>query len=137
MECGRPSHFRVCTCGISLELGRKYPASRFDLVVIAKTSPERLDAFAQERGWRSLRLLSSRGNTFNRDYHAETPDGVQLAVLNVFSRDQDGIRHHWASENVLKRGSTSPLDPVWPIFGVLDLIREGRGDIAAYPNLQY
>jgi hypothetical protein len=55
----------------------------------------------------------------------------------VFSRDHDGIRHDWASDNVFKRGSTSPLDPVWPIFGVLDLTREGRGDIAAYPSLHY
>ena len=36
-----------------------------------------------------------------------------------------------------KRGDTSSLDPVWAIYGVLDLTREGRGDSAAYPNLQY
>ena len=95
-------------------------------------------------GYEDLKLVefpkpeaSDRVLTFNRDYHAETPDGVQLAVLNVFSRHEDGIHHHWTSENTFKLGSTSPLDPVWPIFGVLDLIREGRGDAAAYPNLQY
>jgi hypothetical protein len=27
--------------------------------------------------------------------------------------------------------------PIWPIYGALDLTREGRGDSAAYPNLQY
>jgi hypothetical protein len=31
----------------------------------------------------------------------------------------------------------SKADPVWAIYGVLDLTREGRGDSAAYPNLQY
>ena len=36
-----------------------------------------------------------------------------------------------------KRGDTSSLDPVWVIYGVFDLTREGRGDSAAYPNLQY
>jgi hypothetical protein len=36
-----------------------------------------------------------------------------------------------------KRGDTSSLDPVWAIYGALDLTREGRGDSAAYPNLQY
>jgi predicted dithiol-disulfide oxidoreductase (DUF899 family) len=127
-----------CTSVVDgLEGAAFYLAERTNLVVIAKTSPERLGTYAQERGWRNLRLLSSRNNTFNGDYHAETPDGVQLAVLNVFSRGEDGIRHHWASENVFKRGSTSPLDPVWPIYGVLDLIREGRGDSADYPALQY
>ena len=112
-------------------------AERINLVVIAKTSPDRLGTYAQERGWRNLRLLSSRNNTFNRDYHAEAPDGGQLPVLNVFSRDEDGIHHHWASEMTFKRGDTSSLDPVWAIYGVLDLTREGRGDSAAYPNLQY
>jgi predicted dithiol-disulfide oxidoreductase (DUF899 family) len=120
-----------------LEGAAFHVAERTNLVVIAKASPDRLGTYAQERGWRSLQLLSSRNNTFNRDYHAETPAGVQLAVLNVFSRDRDGIHHHWASEATFKRGDTSPLDPVWAIFGILDLTREGRGDGAAYPNLQY
>ena len=96
-------------------------SDRVNLVVVAKTSPDRLGTYAQERGWRNLRLLSSRNNTFNRDYHAETPDGEQLPVLNVFSRDEDGIHHHWASELTFERGDNSPLDPIWPIYGVLDL----------------
>lgn len=112
-------------------------AERTNLVVIAKTSPDRLGTYAQERGWRNLRLLSSQNNTFNRDYLAETPDNVQRAVLHVFSRNEDEIRHHWTSEMTFKRGDTSSLDPVWSIFGVLDLTLEGRGDSAAYPNLQY
>ena len=127
-----------CTSVVDgLEGAAFHLAERVNLVVIAKTSPERLGTYAQERGWRNLRLLSSRNTGFNRDYHAESADGVQLAVLNVFSRGADGIRHHWASENVFKRGSTSPLDAIWPIFGALDLTREGRGDNAAFPNLQY
>jgi predicted dithiol-disulfide oxidoreductase (DUF899 family) len=112
-------------------------AARINLVVIAKTAPDRLGTYAQERGWRDLRLLSSRNNTFNRDYHAERPDGGQLPVLHVFSRNQEGIHHHWANEMSFMRGDTSSLDPVWPIFGALDLTPEGRGDVAAYPNLQY
>jgi predicted dithiol-disulfide oxidoreductase (DUF899 family) len=107
------------------------------VVVIAKAIPDRLGTYAQERGWRDLRLLSSRNNTFNRDYHAETPDGVQRAVFHVFTRDNDGIRHHWTREMMFKRGDTSSLDPVWSIYDVLDLALEGRGDNAAFPNLQY
>src|SRR6201993_2549404 len=80
-----------CTSVVDgLEGAAFHLAERTNLVVIAKTSPDRLGTYAKERGWRNLRLLSSRNNTFNRDYHAETPDGVQLAVLHVFSRDQDG-----------------------------------------------
>src|SRR6201998_4662572 len=127
-----------CTSVVDgLEGAAFHLAGRINLVVIAKTSPDRLGTYAQERGWRNLRLLSSRNNTLNRDYHAETPDGVQLAVLHVVSRDHSAVRHHWASEGIFKRGDTSPLDPVWAIYGILDLTREGRGDSAAYPNLQY
>ena len=127
-----------CTSVVDgLEGAAFHLAERINLVVIAKTSPDRLGTYAQERGWRNLRLLSSRNNTFNRDYHAEAPDGGQLPVLNVFSRDEDGIHHHWTSEMTFKRGDTSSLDPIWTIYGALDLTREGRGDSAAYPNLQY
>jgi hypothetical protein len=41
------------------------------------------------------------------------------------SRDEGGIHHHWASEMTFKRGDSSSLDPVWAIYGVLDLTREG------------
>ena len=60
-----------------------------------RTDPTRLSSYAQERGWRHLRLLSTRNNTFNRDYHGETPEGEQIPVLNVFSRDEDGMHHRW------------------------------------------
>jgi predicted dithiol-disulfide oxidoreductase (DUF899 family) len=112
-------------------------SDRVDLVVVAKADPARLGTYARERGWHSLRLLSSRNNTFNRDYHGETPEGEQLPVLNVFSRDEDGIHHRWASELTFVRGDNSPLDAVWPIWGVLDLTPDGRGETAAYPSLQY
>jgi predicted dithiol-disulfide oxidoreductase (DUF899 family) len=113
-------------------------AARINLAVIAKTSPARLGDYARERGWRNLRLLSSRNTTFNRDYHAETPEGEQLPILNVFSRDEDGIHHRWASEfTFAPGGDTSSLDPIWPIWGTLDVTPQGRGDSAGYPSLQY
>ncbi|KAH8800158.1 hypothetical protein F5884DRAFT_809467 [Xylogone sp. PMI_703] len=127
-----------CTSVVDgLEGAAFHLAARTNLVVVAKTSPQRLGTYAKERGWRNLRLLSSRNNAFNRDYHSEGPEGVQRAILHVFTREKEEIRHHWTSEMTFKRGDTSSVDPVWPIFGVLDLILEGRGDLAAYPNLQY
>ena len=130
-----------CPSCTSVVEGLNGPAAhlsdRVNLVVVAKTDPARLGTYAQERGWRNLRLLSSRNNTFNRDYHGETPEGEQLPILNVFSRDEDGIHHQWASELTFARGDNSPLDPVWPIWGVLDLTPNGRGETAAYPSLQY
>lgn len=127
-----------CTSVVDgLEGAAFHVSERTNLVVIAKTSPTRLGDYAKERGWNNLRLLSSRNNSFNRDYYAEKPDGVQLAILNVFARREDGIYHHWSSELAFKRGDTSPLESIWPIYGVLGVTREGPGDRAAFPNLQY
>jgi predicted dithiol-disulfide oxidoreductase (DUF899 family) len=112
-------------------------SDRINIVSIAQTDPDRFGTYAQERGWRNLRLLSSRNNTFKRDYHGETPEGEQLPVLQVFSRDKDGIHHRWSSELMFAGAGTSALDPVWPIWGALDLTPNGRGDSAAYPALQY
>jgi predicted dithiol-disulfide oxidoreductase (DUF899 family) len=127
-----------CTSVVDgLEGAAFHLSARINLVVVAKTAPDRLGTYAQERGWHNLRLLSSRNNTFKRDYHGETPEGEQLPTLIVFSRDEDGIHHRWASEMTFNRGDTSSLDPVWPIWGALDLTPDGRGDPANYPTLQY
>src|SRR5260370_362006 len=57
-----------CTWVVAgLEGAAFHLADRLNLVVIPKTSPDRLGPYAQERGWRNLRLLSSRNNIFNRD----------------------------------------------------------------------
>lgn len=101
-----------------------------NFVVVAKSPLPRVLRFAQERGWRRLRLLSSAGNTYNRDYLAETVDGEQTPMLNVFHRDGDAIRHFWGSE--LFYAPTDPgQDPrhvgtLEPFWNLLDLTREGR-----------
>lgn len=67
--------------------------------VVAKSPLPRILAYARERDWRNLRLLSSGRTTYNRDYNAESADGAQISMLNVFQRDSDGvIRHFWGSE---------------------------------------
>jgi predicted dithiol-disulfide oxidoreductase (DUF899 family) len=101
-----------------------------NFAVVAKAPLPRLLTFAEERGWRRLRLLSSAGNSYNRDYLAETADGAQRPMLNVFHRDGATIRHFWSSE--LFYAPTEPgqdqrhvgtLEPVWNMF---DFTREGR-----------
>ena len=50
-------------------------SQRLNLAVVAKTSLARLITFGNERGWRHLSLLSSAGNTYNRDYFGEDGEG--------------------------------------------------------------
>jgi predicted dithiol-disulfide oxidoreductase (DUF899 family) len=101
-----------------------------NFVAVGKAPLPALREVARERGWRRLRLLSSQGNTYNRDYHAETAQGDQRPMLNVFHRDADAIRHFWGSE--LFYAPTDPgqdprhVGPLEPLFNMLDLTPEGR-----------
>jgi predicted dithiol-disulfide oxidoreductase (DUF899 family) len=112
-------------------------SQRVNLVVVAKTDADRLGAYARERRWADIRVMSSKHNPFNRDYHAETAEGVQIPLLHVFTRDEDGIHHRWTSEQVFVRGDSAAMDAIWPIWGALDLTPVGRGDAAGFPSLQY
>jgi predicted dithiol-disulfide oxidoreductase (DUF899 family) len=108
----------------------EHVVQHLNLAVVAKSPLPRVLTFARERGWRRLRLLSSAGNTYNRDYHGETGEGWQRPILNVFHRDGDAIRHFWASELMF-----APMDPgqdwrhvgtLEPLWNLLDLTPEGR-----------
>jgi predicted dithiol-disulfide oxidoreductase (DUF899 family) len=105
-------------------------AAGFNFVVIAKTSLDRLLAFARDRGWRHVRLLSAANNSFKRDYGSEDGDGGQDALLQVFHRSPEGIRHFWSSE--LQSAEPEPgqderafgtLEPLW---NLIDLTPDGR-----------
>ena len=127
---------------------------RINLAVVAKSPLPRILGFAKERGWRRLRLLSTAGNTYDRDYFGHST-GLSAAVrdqqdfkagqewdmpmLNVFRRDGFGIRHFWGSEVLYvppepgqEYRHNDALDSLW---NMLDLTPDGRGDF--HPRLNY
>jgi predicted dithiol-disulfide oxidoreductase (DUF899 family) len=116
----------------SLDGAARHLAQVLSLAIVAKAQLPRVLDYAEQRGWRHLRLLSSSGNGYNRAYHAEAEDGQQLPMLNAFTRRDGEIRHFWASELM-----SAPRDPeqeprhvdfIWPIWNVLDATPGGRGD---------
>jgi predicted dithiol-disulfide oxidoreductase (DUF899 family) len=113
-----------------LDGAAEHVTQNLNFAVVAKAPLQRILDFAQERGWRRMRLLSSANNTYKRDYHGETEDGDQIPMLNVFHRDGDTIRHFWSSELMFAPTDedqdprhTGTLEPLWNLF---DLTREGR-----------
>jgi predicted dithiol-disulfide oxidoreductase (DUF899 family) len=120
-----------CTAFLDqLDGAAEHVSQRVNFVAVGKAPLPHILAFATERGWRRLRLLSSAANTYKRDYHSETADGSQMPMLNVFRRDGETIRHFWGSE--LFYAPTDPgqdarhvgtLEPLWNLF---DLTPEGR-----------
>ena len=125
----------------SLDGAARHLTQRVNLAVVAKSEPQRIRAFAQERGWRYLRLLSSQNNHYNRDYHAELADGDQQPIINVFVRDGDQVRHSWASELMFaprdEGEEARHVDVIWPVWHVLDMTPGGRGGGEPFPALRY
>lgn len=124
----------------SLDGAARHLRQRVALAVVAKAPLPRIRAWAQQRGWRNLRLLSSAGSDYNRDYHGEAADRSQTPVLNVFTRHDGEIRHFWSSE-LLYVPSEAGQDPrhvdlIWPVWSVLDTTPEGRGTDWS-PRLEY
>ena len=117
----------------------RHIAERAGLVVIAKSPIGRILDFAQARGWANLRLLSSAGNSYNRDYSGENAEGNQMPMLNVFVRRNGRIRHFWATELLFAKAGRGQnnrhVDMLWPLWNALDLTPGGRG-ADWYPQLR-
>ena len=68
-------------------------------VAIAKAQPERINAWAKERGWSQIALLSGFESPFQADYKCQGDnDDMQLPVMHVFTKRDGKIFHFWATE---------------------------------------
>lgn len=109
-----------------------YLNERVNFAVVARAPVQKLAALAAERDWKNFRFLSSANNSYNRDYHAEAADDAndQSPIMNVFQRRNAVIHHYWASELlwVPRDGHPRHVDMIWPIWNLLDMTPEGRGD---------
>ncbi len=113
-------------------------SQRVNLVVVAKSPISRITRFANNRGWKNLRILSSEKNNYNRDYFGEYPDGSQWPACNVFVKRETGIFHTYATELLFVQSEMQArhLDLMWPLWNFLDITPEGRGN-DWYPKLAY
>jgi len=131
----------MCTSMLDgLDGNAPHIAQRANLVVIAKSPVARILEFARGRGWSNLRLLSSAGNDYNRDYRGEGPEGAQMPMLNVFVRRRGAIRHFYGTELLFAKAEPGQngrhVDAIWPLWNLLDFTPEGRGS-DWYPKLEY
>jgi len=124
----------------SLDGTAVHAAQRISLAVVANSPLERIRSFARERGWRRLRLLSSAGNHYNRDYYGENAEGGQQPSLNIFVRRGGKIHHFYHTELLLAPPEPGQnqrhVDMIWPLWNLLDFTPEGRGS-DWYPSLIY
>lgn len=108
-------------------------AQNVDLAIVAAAEPAALRAHARSRGWHRLRLLSAGDSTFKYDLGSEDREGNQDSTISVFTRDSEGTLRHFYSvhprlaEDIEERG----IDEFNPIWNILDLTPQGRGDWSA------
>jgi predicted dithiol-disulfide oxidoreductase (DUF899 family) len=131
----------MCTSFLdSLNGTAPHAGQRLNLAVVAKSPIGRIREFARGRGWHNLRLLSSAGNTYNRDYHGENADGGQVPVFNAFVRRDGKIYHSYSTELVFAPAEPGQnqrhIDMMWPLWNLFDLTPEGRG-ADWFPRLSY
>jgi predicted dithiol-disulfide oxidoreductase (DUF899 family) len=108
-----------------------------DFVVASAAEPAALRAHARARGWDAVRLLSCGASTFQYDLAAEDEEGHQDSTVSVFVLDPEGRPRHFYSchphlaDDIRERG----IDLLSPVWHVLDLTPQGRGDW--YASLDY
>jgi len=99
-------------------------------VVIAKAQPDRLNAWARERGWSQIPLISGFRSTYQADYRCQgESDDMQLPVMHVFTKRDGGIFHFWGTESM-----SNHVDTVWPYWNLMDFTPEGRPDRVTPPQ---
>ena len=128
----------MCTAWIDSFNGvAHHLAQNVDLAIVAAAGVPTLRAYARERGWNKLRLLSAGHSTFKYDLGSEDREGHQDSTVSVFTRDSDGTLRHFYSvhprlaADIEERG----IDELNPIWNVLDLTPQGRGKF--YASLDY
>jgi len=93
-------------------------------VAIAKAPAERIAAWAKERGWSQIELVSGFASPFQADYHCQGQnDDMQWPVMHVFTKRDGEIFHFWATET-----NSNHVDTVWPYWNLMDFTPEGRPD---------
>ncbi len=118
--------------------GAQHPADRINFAVCAAAPITEFKELADSRGWGKMRLLSSSENNYNGDYYAENGEGDQFPMANIFVKEGDRIRHFWGSEMLHAGldGHPRHMDQMWPLWNILDLTPEGRGEDWG-PKLRY
>ena len=102
-------------------------AKRANLVVVAKQRIGPLRAWARERGWSNLRLLSAHDTAFIADFGMEGSGGQQPGVSS-FRRNADGGIEHLTTVEAMNRGRFRGMDLLTPVWNLFDLLPGGRGD---------
>jgi predicted dithiol-disulfide oxidoreductase (DUF899 family) len=99
-------------------------------VAIAKAPPDRINAWAKQRQWSQIALVSGFHSTYQADYKCQgDSDDMQWPVMHVFMKRDGTIFHFWGTEL-----AGNHVDTVWPYWNLMDFTPDGRPDIPTPPQ---
>jgi predicted dithiol-disulfide oxidoreductase (DUF899 family) len=99
-------------------------------VAIAKAPADRINAWAKQRGWSQIQLVSGATSSYQADYRCQgDSDDMQWPVMHVFRKRRGQIFHFWGTET-----SSNHVDTVWVYWNLMDFTPEGRPDITTPPQ---
>ena len=113
----------------------KHLRQHMNFAVLVAGDPAAFQAFADERGWRNLRIVSAAGTPIKADLGFETPEGGQIPGVSVFERKPDGRIAHFYSQSAMMGDAGRGMDLLSPVWNYMDLTPEGRADW--FPGLDY
>jgi predicted dithiol-disulfide oxidoreductase (DUF899 family) len=97
---------------------------------IAKAPAARINAWARQRGWSQIPLLSGADSPYQADYKCQgDSDDMQWPVMHVFRKVDGRILHFWGTEAMMNH-----VDTVWPYWNLMDFTPEGRPDLPTPPQ---
>jgi len=98
-------------------------------VVIAKAPADRINAWAKQRGWSQIPLVSGFDSPYQADYKCQDSVDMQKPVMHVFRKQDGKILHFWGTETM-----SNHVDTVWPYWNLMDFTPEGRPNIPTPPQ---
>jgi predicted dithiol-disulfide oxidoreductase (DUF899 family) len=99
-------------------------------VAIAKAPADRINAWAKQRGWSQIDLVSGADCSYQADYRCQgESDDMQWPVMHVFRKRDGNIFHFWGTETM-----SNHVDTVWVYWNLMDFTPEGRPDLLTPPQ---
>lgn len=100
-------------------------------VIVAKASADRINAWAAERGWSNISMVSAEPNSYLTDYNCQSGEGDAglWPIMHVFTKKDGEIYHFWGTEL-----QGNHVDTVWPVWNLMDMTPDGRPDVQTAPQ---
>ena len=118
----------MCTMWVDGYDGVMRQLSETATMVVASRAPiEKLRALRDSRGWSRLRLVSSP-EEYARTIGSENEDGTQNPIMTIYRSDADGLSLWYRVSAEMQDERERGIDLLSPVWNLLDLLPEGRGD---------